>query len=236
MNGDTPQKPEDGSWEFHANTTAPEAPKQPVTAQPTTPASTAVPQNDAVTPAQQQEPSTAPQSDEDAQFMSPAFAATTVAAPEDIMHDVTWSASEYLAHEKSPLWYLILAAAVVVLIAIVYFVTKDTIAVITIGLIAILFAVLAARKPRVLQYTINAQGISIGNHLYPYHEFKSFGVVTQGAFSNVVLIPLKRFMPSLSIYYPPEDEERIVDALSHYLPFAPVTPDLIDRTMFRIRF
>lgn len=199
MNGDTPQKPEDSNWQFHAeNTQTPQAQGAPGS--------------------------------------SSEQLAPDILPPHDDLHEVTWSASEYVAHEKTALWYLALFGGVVVLVAVIYFITKDMTAVVLIGLIAILFAILAARKPRVLEYNVGPQGITIGHHLYSYHDFKSFGVVTQGAFSSIVLVPLKRFMPSLTVYYPPEDENRIVDALSNYLPFAPVTPDLLDRTMFRIRF
>lgn len=211
--GDKSQKPdEEANWQFHAGGASPAQPQQTVQS------------------AQQQQtvPADVPPSapEDPAQFMPPVTGT----------HHVEWTASEYVAHEKGLMWYVALLGGVVALTVVVYLLTKDLIAVVMIGLVAILFAILAARKPRVLHYEVGPQGVSIGGKMYPYADFKSFGVVTQGAFSSIVLMPLKRLMPALSVYYPPEEEQKIVEALSDYLPFAPVTPDFIDRTMFRIRF
>lgn len=149
--------------------------------------------------------------------------------------EVHWTASEFIAHEKSPLWYLALAGITVILMAFAIFVVHDTVAVVSIFLIAILFGAVASHKPRTLQYTIDSNGITMGNRQFSYGEFKSFGVVKEEAFSNITLAPLKRFAPPLSIYYPPEEEENIVQVLTAYLPVAPVRSDMIDGLLRRIR-
>jgi len=149
--------------------------------------------------------------------------------------EVHWTASEFIAHEKSPLWYLSLAGISAILIAFAVFVVHDVVAVVSIFLIAILFGAVASHKPRTLQYTIDGNGITMGKKVFSYGEFKSFGVVKEEAFSNITLTPLKRFSPPLSIYYPPEEEENIVQVLAAYLPVAPVQSDMIDSLLRRIR-
>jgi len=149
--------------------------------------------------------------------------------------EVHWTASEFIAHEKSPLWYMALAATSAILIAFAIFVVHDVVAVVSIALIAILFGAVASHKPRTMQYTIDSNGITIGKKVFSYGEFKSFGVVKEEAFSNITLAPLKRFSPPLSIYYPPEEEENIVQVLTAYLPVAPVQSDMIDALLRRIR-
>ena len=149
--------------------------------------------------------------------------------------EVHWTASEFIAHEKSPLWYMALAATSAVLMAFAIFVVHDVVAVVSIALIAILFGAVASHKPRTMQYTIDSTGITIGKKVFSYGEFKSFGLVKEEAFSNITLAPLKRFSPPLSIYYPPEEEENIVQVLSAYLPIAPVQSDMIDALLRRIR-
>ena len=62
--------------------------------------------------------------------------------------DVTWSASEFVAHDKSINWYIALAASVLFFTAIVYLITKDKITSGVIIFAAIIFGVYAARKPR----------------------------------------------------------------------------------------
>jgi hypothetical protein len=149
---------------------------------------------------------------------------------------ITWTASEFIAHEKAASWYLGLAGAAVLLAAIIYLLTKD---VITSGVIlfgAFLFGVVAARKPRQLQYQIDDHGISIGVKHFVFEEFRSFSVVPEGAFSSIVLLPLKRFGTLTTIYYSPEDEEKIVNMLSSRLPFDEHKLDPVDNFMRRIRF
>ncbi len=149
---------------------------------------------------------------------------------------VHWTASEFVAHDKAFGWYLILAACTLVVAAIVYLAAQDVVAVVVIILAAIAFGIFAARKPRVLNYVIDDKGLHVEDKTYPYESFKSFSVIQDDAIHSVLLMPMKRFMPSLTIYYAPEDEPRIVDALADYLPFQPAENDFMDRLMRRIRF
>ena len=148
--------------------------------------------------------------------------------------EVNWTASEFIAHDKSPTWYLGLGGTAIVLALFAFFVMHDMIALVSIIFVAVLFGAVASHKPRTLQYSIDASGITIGKKTYAFGEFKSFGVVREEAFSNVTFMPLKRFSPPLSIYYPPEEEEKIVQALAAYLPMAPIRPDFIDGILRRV--
>ena len=53
---------------------------------------------------------------------------------------------------------------------------------------------------------------------------------------SIWLLPLKRFMPIIQIYYQPEDEQKILDAMSIMLPIEAHQPDAVDRLMSRIHF
>lgn len=102
--------------------------------------------------------------------------------------------------------------------------------------VAIMFGVFAARQPRVLAYQLDHSGIRIGDKFYPYSEFKSFSVLDEGPVSSILLLPLKRFMPGVSMYYPPEQEEKIVTVIANYLPHEEREPDPLDRLMRKMRF
>lgn len=249
MNGDKPQAPDEGNWQFKsetANTTAPQptqetvsnqatevpAPTNPVEPTPSAVEPTITPTEE--TPASPPESVATPVVNQDA-IPNQVIPEEGDSLDEPAATEVSWSASEFIAHEKSPLWYLALAGLAIVLVAAVYFLFHDMVAAFAIVFVAIIFGFLAAHKPRVLAYHIGPEGLSIDKKMYSFADFKSFGVVNEGAFSSITFMPMKRFMPSLSIYYPPEEEETIVDALSNYLPFAPVTHDLVDRLMHRIR-
>ncbi len=150
---------------------------------------------------------------------------------------VTWTASEFVAHQKSPSWYGALGVGTVILAGLVFLVTRgDFISTGVVVFAAVIFGIFAARQPRTLEYRLDDGGLSIGGKFYAYDVFKSFSVVDEGAFSGILLFPLKRFMPLLTILYAPEDEHKIVDLLADRLPMENRSYDAVDRLMHRIRF
>ena len=150
--------------------------------------------------------------------------------------EVSWTASEYVAHQKSLGWYALLALAAVTLAAIVYLLTSDVITATIIVVVALIFGFAAGRKPRVLPYSVNERGLSIDKKYFPYSEFKSFSIIQEGAFSSIMFLPLKRFMPPITIYYEPADEDQIAFVLAQHLPMEDRKHDAIDRLVSRIRF
>lgn len=150
--------------------------------------------------------------------------------------EVSWTASEYVAHEKSPGWYATLFAGSGVLVLIVFLITKDLLASIVILLACLAIAVYAARKPATNQYVINEKGIQIGDAFHPYREFRSFSVVAEGAIDSIWVKPLKRFAPVVVMYFSPDDEQKIIDVLANFLPHEERELDAVDRFTKRIRF
>jgi hypothetical protein len=165
---------------------------------------------------------------------APASSLPTPSAPQNGM--VSWTASEFIAHQKSAGWYGRLGLAAAVACILVYLFTKDAISAGMLIVVAAVLAVFAARQPRVLSYKVDAGGIAIDQKFYPYMNFRSFAVIDEGAVSSIVFMPLKRFMPALTIYYDPKDEESILGLLSNNLPFEQKTHDVVDSFMKRIRF
>ncbi len=149
---------------------------------------------------------------------------------------VSWTASEFVANHKSVGWYLLFLLGLCLCGGLIYFITHDLISVFVIGIAGILFMVLASRKPRQLTYKIDSQGVMIGEKFYPYSLFKSFGVGQEGVIGAIHLTPLKRFMPELSIYYPPDEEGRILDTLAEYLPHDKHEEAGVDRLLRKMRF
>jgi hypothetical protein len=149
---------------------------------------------------------------------------------------VQWTASEFVAHHKSVGWYVVFVLAAVVVLALVYVVTKDIISVVAIAILGLLFGISAARKPRVLGYQLDGQGLTAGQKFYPYSEFKSFSVSIDGAFASLDLLPLKRFALPVSVHYDPKDESHILEVIGKHLPFEQRGDDVADRLARRIRF
>ena len=149
---------------------------------------------------------------------------------------VEWTASEFIVHDKSPLWYVILGALTIAVAVLLYFLTHDVISVGVVVILGIIVGVAAWRKPRIVSYRVDRGGISVGKAFHPYGGFKSFAVIDEGAFASITFLPMKRFALPLSIYFSPEDEPKIMDVLASHLPVEPGQLDSLDRFMRNIHF
>jgi hypothetical protein len=142
---------------------------------------------------------------------------------------VQWQAPEYLHHEKNPLWYVGFGIVVLLLtVAAVFLIQSWTFAL----LIPVMAAALIAysrRPPHVMSYALSGKGIYINDTLHPFAEFKGFGVIHEEEEYSVVFIPIRRFRPSLTVYFPEENGEAIVDLLGVRLPMQPLKLDAFDK-------
>src|SRR5665213_85059 len=92
---------------------------------------------------------------------------------------ISWTASEFIAHQKSAGWYGVLATGTIIVATAVYFLTKDKISTIAVVVVAGAFGFYAARQPRQLEYRLDNGGVGIGHKYYPYASFRSFAVVPE---------------------------------------------------------
>jgi hypothetical protein len=162
--------------------------------------------------------------------------AEVVAEPADAPQPISWQASEFVHHEKSMEWFLALVGIAVILLLIDVFLIKSW----TFGALIVVMAVsaiaVARRPPRTLTYLISPSGIQIDEKQFRFHDFRAFGVVQEGAFYSIRLIPVKRFMPMVNVYFPPEHGEEIVDIFGSILPMEKIQLDFIDKLVEKIRF
>jgi hypothetical protein len=212
----------------------PEEPKQPISEESVQVSNEPAPDtSSAATMSEQNQQSEEPASQW--QFRNEESPESQSAAPE--RHDpVEWTASEYIAHEKGLSWYVLLGLAIVAFAAIVYGVTGELISSVVIVVMGIAFGAFAARQPQELNYSLDNDALHVGGRSYGYSQFKSFTIVDEGPIHSIMLMPLQRFMPPLSVYYAPEDEDKIANALSSYLPYEDRKQDVVDRIMRKVRF
>lgn len=149
---------------------------------------------------------------------------------------VSWTASEYIAHNKGLAWFMMLGFVLFVVVAGTYFITKDFVPSVVLAVAGLAFGVFAARPPRVLEYTVDTRGIKIDQKYYPYAELRSFDVVDEGQLPAILLMPLKRFLPPITVFYDQKEEDAILNVLGSYLPHQEQQSDMVDRLMRRIRF
>ncbi|HEU5122034.1 MAG TPA: hypothetical protein VFT59_04250, partial [Candidatus Saccharimonadales bacterium] len=155
------------------------------------------------------------------------------ASPEE--EPVRWQAHEYIHHEKNALWFVLFALVVVGLVLLAIFVIKSITFAILIPVMAAALLVYSHRPPRVLNYTLSRQGLHINDRLYPFSQFKGFGVIRDGEEYSVMLIPTKRFQPGVSVYFPEEAGEAIVDMLGARLPMQELHLDAVDKLIRKLR-
>lgn len=165
---------------------------------------------------------------------------TSFGVPQATSHaphvDLSWEASEYIHHSKSPLWFVGFIALMLVLLAVAYFLTHAWTFVILVVVMTVAMGVFATRPPRTLHYALTDTGIQIEKSEYHYNDFRAFGIINDGPLYSVMLIPTKRFMPAVNIYFAEDDGEKIVDILGARLPMEDLHLDVIDRWVRRLRF
>ena len=161
-------------------------------------------------------------------------------APQNVLEStdqgIAWTASEYIANAKNAGWFIILAMGTIVLDLAIYFITNSIMSTVVVAICGLMVGIFAARQPQVLKYRIDNHGLQIGEKFYAYRGFKSFSVVTEHAMAYISLLPLRRFMPPLTVHFSPEDQDRILGTLADYLPYEEHKGDMIDSLMRRARF
>jgi hypothetical protein len=101
---------------------------------------------------------------------------------------------------------------------------------------AIALMIYVRRPPRTLTYALSTkQGLYVGEQLYHFDEFKAFGLIKDGEHNSIMLIPRKRFSIGVSVYFPEEAGEEIVDILGQLLPMENLKLDLIDVVVRKLR-
>lgn len=149
---------------------------------------------------------------------------------------VEWSASEFVSHEKNPLWYGALTGVALFVTALVFFITKDRLSSIVVLFAFVVFGIYAGRKPNVNHYRVDHEGLKVGESQYSYDMLRSFSIIEEGAIDSIWVKPLRKAAPMIVMYFEPADEDRIVDVLSQYLPHEERELDFIDRMTRKIRF
>jgi hypothetical protein len=104
---------------------------------------------------------------------------------------------------------------------------------VAVGLIA---AVYAGHKPKELDYELTSKFIRVGERTYSYGMFKSFSVAHEGEHTSIVLEPVKRFIPPMTLYFPPDEEKLVSNAIGSHLPMQEHQPNITERLSHRFRF
>ena len=150
------------------------------------------------------------------------------------LQPVAWEAEEYIMKSHKAGWFVGLAVATIALGVLAVFLEGWTfLALIIVGAITIL--IYALRPPRKLKYRLDSKGLTEGEKLYPFGDYKAFGILKEDNHSSAVLIPKKRFGVQVKVYFPEGSGEQIVDFLGARLPMEEVKIDLLDKLVNFLR-
>ena len=116
---------------------------------------------------------------------------------------INWSAAEYEERERNADWFWALGI-IVVTSSIAAIIFSDYFFAGLLVLSGILLGFFAIKKPDLISYELNNQGLKIGNRLYPYENIKSFWVqidfTGEKKLKPILFIHTERaFMPILGI-------------------------------------
>ncbi len=161
---------------------------------------------------------------------SPNVADDVVSQPPTEDYEVIqWQAPEYIHRYKSPLWYGAFIVVVGLLVAAAVFLMQSWTFAILIPVMAFALFAYSARPPHMINYALSEKGLYINDTLHGFAEFKAFGVLRDTSQFSLELIPVRRFRPSLSVYFGEESGEMIVDILGTRLPMQDIKPDAFDK-------
>ena len=147
---------------------------------------------------------------------------------------VSWEAEEYIKRTRNVWWYIGLFVIGAGLCALsVYFKQWTFLVLIIVCIIAIL--VTSIRPPRKIRYSLDSSGLTEGERLHKYEDFRAFGILKEGSHFSAILIPKKRFALSVKVYFPETNGEAIVDALGARLPMEDVKLDFLDKIVNFLR-
>jgi hypothetical protein len=152
------------------------------------------------------------------------------------LDSVEWSASEFIAHQKTSSWFVSLGVGAAIITLIVFLVSRNISSSAVVLMCFIAVGVFAVRKPATKTYRISADGVYVDQKFFSFDSFKSFSIMQEGAIDCIWLRPLKRLTPTVAMYYPPTDEDRIIMMLENFLPMEDRVHDVVDRISQRFRF
>ncbi len=111
---------------------------------------------------------------------------------------IAWEALEYEEHPKTPDWFWALGiiALSTVVAAIIY---HNFLFAVFIVVAVSLLIIYSVRKPELVLFEINENGVKIGNYLYEYRHLKSFAVVGKSRKAKLLLETDRFFMPLMTI-------------------------------------
>lgn len=153
----------------------------------------------------------------------------------DLREPVTWEAPEIIRAQRGIVWYIVSGVATLVMIVLSVLVFNNWTFAVLLPIMAAAVLTLSIKPPENINYAISPKGVYVADKLYDFSEFRAFGIIKEKEFHSAVLLPVKRFSPGLTIYFPEEKGEKIVDMLGARLPIQEIKLDALEKLIRLIK-
>lgn len=147
----------------------------------------------------------------------------------DLTEPIAWNAPEGVRVQRGAVWYVIFAIVLAGLMALAILVFQNWTFAILLPIMAVALFVLSNNNPQTINYAISPKGIYIADTLHDFSEFRAFGLLHENDQHSILLLPVKRFSPGLTIYFSEAEGEKIVDMLGARLPMQEIKPDALEK-------
>lgn len=148
---------------------------------------------------------------------------------------VSWQAYEHLPDQRPIGWYIGFGVVTLVFMALAVLIIRSWTFALVIAAAAVALVVYIKGVPRTINYTLSPKGLYVDDQLKPIGDYKAFGVRREGDMFMLTMLPTKRFVPSLTAFFPESAGEQIVDILASRLPMQEIKPDVVDELVRRLR-
>ncbi len=147
----------------------------------------------------------------------------------DLTEPIAWNAPEGVRVQRGAVWYVLFAIVLAGLMALAILVFQNWTFAILLPIMAVALFVLSNKNPQTINYAISPKGIYIADTLHDFSEFRAFGLLHENGQHSILLLPVKRFSPGLTIYFSEAEGEKIVDMLGARLPMQEIKPDTLEK-------
>jgi len=150
---------------------------------------------------------------------------------------ISWQAPEFIRHEKSRSWFIVLGILSALLIIVTYLM-KNYLFILIIVLAAFLIFVQAKKYPRKIKFEITNDGITIDQEKYSFSDFKSFWIFEEEEpqMQFLSLLTKKLTQPHLTIPLGDKKPEEIKTVLLKFIPEKKHEETLSDILAKKIKF
>ncbi len=131
---------------------------------------------------------------------------------------IIWHELEYKEKERSTDWFWALGV-IAVASAVASIIFKDYLFAVFIILAALVLGFYAIRKPRLVEFKIDAKGLAVGREFYPYDRLTSFFILEKENGEKLLLVMSKRsVVPLLVLPLGVQNAEEVRQALIARIP------------------